>query len=163
VRLAVVAVGRLKPGPERELVARYRDRAEALGRSLGVFSVEIIEIAESRLRRAADRRAEEAAALLEKVRDAVLVAFDERGRLPTSEAFAERLGSWRDAGRPALALAIGGPDGLEEAVRRHAELVVAFGALTLPHQLVRVLAMEQVYRAFTILAGHPYHRAGGGP
>jgi 23S rRNA (pseudouridine1915-N3)-methyltransferase len=163
VRLVVVAIGRLKAGPERELVARYRDRAEALGRSLGVSPVQIVEIAESRLRRAADRRAEEAAALLERVHDSVLVAFDERGRSPTSETFAERLGSWRDAGRVALAFAIGGPDGLDHAVRRRADLVIAFGALSLPHQLVRVLAMEQVYRAFTILAGHPYHRAGSGP
>jgi 23S rRNA (pseudouridine1915-N3)-methyltransferase len=161
VRLGVTAVGRLKAGPERDLVARYQARAEALGRSLGVSAIEIVEITESRARRDADRRAEEAAAILARVGASVLVAFDERGRTVTSETFAERLGAWRDAGRPALAFVIGGPDGLDERIRRQADLVVAFGALTLPHQLVRVLVMEQVYRALTILAGHPYHRGDG--
>ena len=161
MRLAVVAVGRLKAGPERELVARYRDRSEALGRTLGIGPVEVVEIPESRARRDAGRRAEEAAALLARIGDAVLVAFDERGRSPTSAAFAAQVGSWRASGRPALMLAIGGPDGFDASVRRRADLVVSFGALSLPHGLVRVLAMEQVYRAFTILVGHPYHRAGG--
>jgi 23S rRNA (pseudouridine1915-N3)-methyltransferase len=161
VRLGVIAVGRLKAGPERDLVARYQVRAEALGRPLGVSAIEVIEIAESRARRDADRRAEEAAAILARAGSSVLVAFDERGRTVTSEAFAERLGAWRDAGRPAVGFVIGGPNGLDERIRRRADLMVAFGALTLPHQLVRVLVMEQAYRALTILAGHPYHRGGG--
>jgi len=163
MRLELIAVGRLKAGPERELAARYRERAEALGRSLGVPTVEVIEIAESRARRDADRRAEEAEAILAKAGASVLIAFDERGRTLTSAAFAERLGSWRDSGCPTLTFVVGGPDVLDERIRRQAALVVAFGPRTMPHQLVRVLAMEQVYRALTILAGHPYHRAGGEP
>jgi 23S rRNA (pseudouridine1915-N3)-methyltransferase len=160
VRLSVVAVGRLKSGPERDLAERYRERAEALGRSGGFAPVEVVEIPESRARRDADRRAEEARAILERAGPATLVPFDERGRAITSEDLAGRLGAWRDGGTPALAFAIGGADGLDPAVRDRAALVLSFGALTLPHQLVRVLVLEQIYRCLTILAGHPYHRSG---
>ena len=160
MRLAILAVGRLKPGPERELVERYRQRIEGLGRSLGVTGLDIVELPESRSRREDDRRADEAAALLERAGAATLVVFDERGRSPTSDAFAERIRTWRDEGRPALACLIGGPDGLDRAVRQRADLVVSFGTLTLPHQIVRALVAEQLYRALTIIAGHPYHRGG---
>jgi 23S rRNA (pseudouridine1915-N3)-methyltransferase len=160
VKLAVIAVGRLKDGPERELVERYGERLKAIGRSLGFSAVLVLDHPESRARREADRRAEEAAAILDKAAGAVLVAFDERGKSLTSEAFAGRLAGWRDEGRPAAYFVIGGPDGLDGRVRAAADLVLSFGALTLPHQLVRVLVVEQLYRALTILAGHPYHRAG---
>jgi 23S rRNA (pseudouridine1915-N3)-methyltransferase len=160
MRLSLVAVGRLKSGPERDLVERYRGRIEALGRSVGIQGLEIAELPESRARREGDRRAEEGGALLAKAGAATLVAFDERGRSPTSEAFADRLCAWRDEGRGSLACLIGGPDGLDDGVRRQADLVLSFGAFTLPHQIVRVLVVEQLYRALTILAGHPYHRGG---
>jgi 23S rRNA (pseudouridine1915-N3)-methyltransferase len=160
VKLAVMAVGRLKDGPERELVERYEERAKAVGRSLGFSPLKLLELPESRARRDADRRAEEGAAILDKAASAVLVAFDERGKALTSEAFAQKLATWRDQGRAAATFVIGGPDGLDERVRAAADVVVSFGALTLPHQLVRVLVVEQLYRALTILAGHPYHRAG---
>jgi 23S rRNA (pseudouridine1915-N3)-methyltransferase len=166
VRLLVAAVGRLKPGPERDLAARYRERAAQVGRGLGVTACDIAEIPESRARRAPDRAAEEGAAILGHASlghasgaGAVLAVYDERGRSDlTSESIAERVGQWRDAGRAALVLAIGGADGLDPAVRARAELTLSFGAATLPHGLVRVLALEQVYRTLTILAGHPYHR-----
>ena len=160
MRLLVVAVGRLKNGPERDLAARYRERAAALGRGLGVAGCDLAEIPESRARRAADRVAEEAEAILSLVPgEAALIACDERGRSDwPSERLAERIGAWRDAGRPALIVAIGGADGLHERVRGRADHILAFGAATLPHGLVRVLALEQVYRTLTILAGHPYHR-----
>jgi 23S rRNA (pseudouridine1915-N3)-methyltransferase len=163
VKLTVVAVGRLKSGPERDLARRYRERAEALGRASGFSPVEVVEIAESRARRDADRRAEEARAILDRAgpaASALLVAFDERGRSISSESLAERLRTWRDGGTPALALVVGGADGLDPLVRDRAELVLSFGAMTLPHQLVRVLVLEQLYRCLTILAGHPYHRGG---
>ena len=160
MRLALIAVGRLKDGPERELVERYRERITGAGRALGFSPLQLVEIPESRARREADRRAEEAAAILDKSASAVLVVFDERGKSLTSEAFAQRLSAWRSEGRAALHLVIGGPDGLDPRVRAAADLVLSFGALTLPHQLVRVLVVEQIYRAMTILAGHPYHRAG---
>ncbi len=160
MKLTLVAVGRLKSGPERQLVDRYCERAEALGRSLGLFPVDIVEIAEGRGRRESERRAEEGQAVVQRLAPGATVVFDERGRSLSSEVFAQSIAAWRDEGRAALSCVIGGPDGLDPAVRARAELVLSFGALTLPHQLVRVLAMEQLYRALTILAGHPYHRAG---
>ena len=160
MRLSLLAVGRLKNGPERELVERYRQRIDGMGRSLGLTGFDLVELPESRARREDDRRSEEASALLDKVGSSVLVAFDERGRSPSSEAFAERIRQWRDEGRAGIACVIGGPDGLDPKVRQRADLVVSFGALTMPHQIVRALVVEQLYRALTIMAGHPYHRAG---
>lgn len=159
MRVLVLAVGRLKDGPERELVARYRERAVATGRTLGFAGFDIVEIPESRAQRSADRKAEEAVALRAKAGDALLVALDERGTMHPSEDFAAMLGRRRDAGQRALAFLIGGADGLDPALAAQAEERIAFGRMTLPHQIVRVLVAEQVYRAMTILSGHPYHRA----
>ncbi|MGR7994115.1 MULTISPECIES: 23S rRNA (pseudouridine(1915)-N(3))-methyltransferase RlmH [unclassified Xanthobacter] len=160
MRLILACVGRLKAGAERDLVARYVERARAAGRALGFTAVDMHEISESSARRAEDRMAEEGAALLAAIpAGAVLVALDPRGRNLTSEDISARLGAWRDGGRPAVALVIGGADGLSPQVRDKAEVLLAFGAATFPHQLVRVMLAEQVYRAVTILAGHPYHRA----
>lgn len=160
MRLAVVAVGRLKDGPERELVRRYEERAEGLGRGLGFSPLDMVELRESRARGEAERRSDEATAILDRAGSDVIIAFDEQGRSLISEAFAQRLAGWRDDGRAAAHFVIGGPDGLDERVRRAADLVLSFGALTLPHQIVRVLVVEQLYRSLTILAGHPYHRVG---
>ena len=160
MRLALLAIGRLKAGPERDLLDRYRGRVDALARSLGFSALELVEIPESRARRDADRRAEEGGALLSKASGAVLVVLDERGESLTSAALAACVAGWRDRGRDGLAWIVGGPDGLDGSVRNRADLLLSFGALTLPHQLVRVLVAEQIYRALTILAGHPYHRAG---
>ena len=157
MRWLLLAVGRLKSGPERELVERYRARADSLGRSSGFGALEIVELPEARARSASERVAAEAAALLARAEGMRLVVFDERARSLSSLDFAERLGGWRD-GADAVAFVIGGPDGLDDSVRLRADLLVSFGQLTLPHQLVRVLVAEQVYRALTILAGHPYHR-----
>ncbi len=159
MRLAIVTVGRLKDGPERDLCERYRDRSQALGRGLGFNGPDVIEIPESRARRAEERKRDEAAAILGKLAPGLLIVLDERGRSLTSEAFATKIASARDAGTSAASLVIGGADGLDETLRGRADLALAFGALTLPHQLVRVLALEQLYRAMTIIAGHPYHRA----
>jgi 23S rRNA (pseudouridine1915-N3)-methyltransferase len=160
VKLAVISVGRLKDGPERDLVERYRERVEALGRSQGLSPLQLVEIPEGRGRRDDERRVDEGASILDKAGASVVVAFDERGRSVTSEAFAQRIGAWRDEGRDRIAFVIGGPDGLDQRVRDGADLVIAFGTLTLPHQVVRALVVEQLYRALTILAGHPYHRTG---
>jgi 23S rRNA (pseudouridine1915-N3)-methyltransferase len=159
MRLAVIAVGRLKDGPERELCERYRERASTLGRGLGLTGPDIIEIAESRGRRAEERKREEAAAITTKLSPGLVIVLDERGGSLGSDAFAARIGAARDAGTAAVNLVIGGADGLAAELRGAAGLTLAFGALTIPHQLVRVLALEQLYRTMTILAGHPYHRA----
>jgi 23S rRNA (pseudouridine1915-N3)-methyltransferase len=159
MRLALIAIGRLKDGPERDLCERYRERGVALGRGLGLTGPDIIEIPESRGRRAEERKREEAAAILAKAQPGLLIALDERGGAMTSERFAARLGAARDAGAASATLVIGGADGLDDEIRDRSEMLLAFGALTIPHQIVRALALEQLYRAMTILAGHPYHRA----
>ena len=85
--------------------------------------------------------------------------LDARGKSLTSEDFAKRLAALRENGAAAALFLIGGADGLAEEARKDADLVLAFGAATFPHQLVRILLAEQIYRAVTILSGHPYHRA----
>ena len=160
MRLVVVAIGRLKQGPERELAERYRERFDDIGRKLGFHGLEIHEIPESRARDATTRIAEEAAAILAAIpAKSVLVALDERGKTIDSAAFAQHLGRFRDQSVANTIFAIGGADGLSPDLRRKAKLTIAFGTATWPHQMVRVMLLEQIYRAATILAGHPYHRA----
>jgi 23S rRNA (pseudouridine1915-N3)-methyltransferase len=156
--LHLVAVGRLKAGPERELAERYQARARDAGRAMGFTGPEISELGESKARRGEDRKREEAALIAAQLGPGLVIALDERGRTLDSEAFAAKLSGARDAGQAAAQLIIGGADGLEASLRGRAEMTLSFGALTLPHQLVRVLVLEQLYRAMTILAGHPYHR-----
>ncbi|MGF7054247.1 23S rRNA (pseudouridine1915-N3)-methyltransferase [Bosea sp. OAE752] len=159
MRLALIAVGRLKDGPERELCERYRERAVALGRTIGFSGPEIVELPESRGRRPEERKRDEGEAILARLPSpGLIVALDERGKNLGSEAFASRLAAARDGGTAHASFVIGGADGLSEAIRDRADITLAFGALTLPHQIVRALVLEQVYRAMTILAGHPYHR-----
>lgn len=160
MRLIVISVGRLKQGPERELAERYRERFDDIGRKLGFRGLEVHEIPESRAREAASRIAEEAAAISAAIpAKSVVVALDEHGNNIDSEAFARHLGRWRDESVANTIFAIGGADGLSPELRRKAKLSIAFGSATWPHQMVRVMLLEQVYRAATILAGHPYHRA----
>ncbi|MBR0755113.1 23S rRNA (pseudouridine(1915)-N(3))-methyltransferase RlmH [Bradyrhizobium jicamae] len=160
MRLVVICIGRLKQGPERELAERYRERFEDIGRKLGFRGLEIHEIAESRARDAAARIAEEAAAITALLPDKyALVALDERGKSVDSASFAAQLGRWRDEGSANTVFVIGGADGLSPELQRKAQLRIAFGSATWPHQMVRVMLLEQIYRAATILAGHPYHRA----
>ena len=159
MRLSLVCVGRLKAGPERELFERYSIRLTESARGVGLVGVDLREIGESRARRPEDRRAEEGAAILAAVpAGGDLVLLDERGTSPTSEEWAADIGRARDASRIVYAVAIGGPDGLDLSLRAQAHRIISFGSLTWPHQLVRVMAAEQLYRALTILAGHPYHR-----
>lgn len=148
----------MKAGPERELFDRYAKRAVALGGAAGV-SVAFREFEESRARSVEERRAVEARLLLDAAgKGAWVCALDERGAAITSPAWAAEIAQAKDSGRD-YAVVIGGPDGLDPEVRRAARSLVGFGALTFPHQLVRVIAAEQVYRCLTILTGHPYHRA----
>jgi 23S rRNA (pseudouridine1915-N3)-methyltransferase len=160
MRIAVAAIGRLKDGPERELAERYRKRAEQSGRRLGFRDVELIEIRESRAQEVGKRTLEEAIAVTQVIPDrATVVLLDERGDSLDSATMAARLGRWRDDGRPACVFVVGGDDGLSDSLRDRADLTVSFGAATWPHPLVRAMLFEQIYRAMTILAGHPYHRA----
>jgi 23S rRNA (pseudouridine1915-N3)-methyltransferase len=160
MRLVVAAIGRLKDGPERELAERFRKRAEQSGRRLGFRDVEVVEIRESRAQDNGKRTLEESIALTNLIPDrAIVIILDERGESLDSVTLANRLGRWRDDGKPAAVFIIGGADGLAPALRDKASLKLAFGSATWPHQLVRVMLLEQIYRAMSILAGHPYHRA----
>jgi 23S rRNA (pseudouridine1915-N3)-methyltransferase len=160
MRVVVIAIGRLKQGPERELAERYRERFDDIGRKLGFRGLEIHEIAESRARDTATRMAEEAAAISALIPEKyLLVALDERGENVDSAAFARHLERWRDQSVANTIFTIGGADGLSPDLQRKAKLRIAFGSATWPHQMVRVMLLEQIYRAATILAGHPYHRA----
>ena len=158
MRLVVAAIGRLK-GPETELCERYRKRATQTGRALGLREVEVIEIRESRADEAGKRMIEESIALANVIPPgAATVLLDPRGENLDSAAFAKCLGRWRSDNRPAVVFMIGGPDGLADSLADKSDLRLAFGAATWPHQLVRAMLLEQLYRAATILSGHPYHR-----
>ena len=160
MRLLVAAIARLKESPERELAERYRKRAEQIGRRIGIRGVEIIEIRESRAQDVGKRMLEESIALANVMPErAVTIALDERGKNLDSAAFAAQLGRWRDDGRQDTVFLIGGDDGLMPSLREKATMTLALGAATWPHQLVRVMLLEQIYRGLSILAGHPYHRA----
>jgi 23S rRNA (pseudouridine1915-N3)-methyltransferase len=160
LRLTIIAVGRMKAGPERELMERYAKRLAGLAPTLGFPQVDWRELDEGRARGMAERRAEEGRAILAAApKGAWLALLDERGAALTSEQWAAEIGKALDASVPAYAIAMGGPDGHDPALRASARSLVSFGAMTWPHQLVRVMAAEQLYRALSILAGHPYHRA----
>ena len=160
MRIGLFAIGRLKAGPEKELAARYMDRFAKSGPAIGLEAGRMTEVAESRASNAQTRKREEAALLEKALPDGgVLVLLDERGKTLDSEAFADLIGRFRDAGKRDLMIAIGGADGLDPALHQRADAVLCLGKLTWPHQLVRILIAEQLYRAVTILSGHPYHRA----
>jgi 23S rRNA (pseudouridine1915-N3)-methyltransferase len=160
VRIVVAAVGRLKQGPETELSERYRKRAAQTGRQAGWRDLEIIEIRESRAAEAGKRMLEESIALANLIpQGAAVVLLDADGENLESAKLAGQLSAWRAADRPAAVFLIGGADGLAPSLRNKADLRLSFGAATWPHQFVRVMLLEQLYRAATILTGHPYHRA----
>jgi 23S rRNA (pseudouridine1915-N3)-methyltransferase len=159
MRIVIAAVGRLKTGPERDLVDRYRKRAADAGRSLGLQSFDVVEIRESRADNVERRMIEESIAIANIIPDrAVTVILDERGENVSSGSFAGHLQAWRGQNRPAAVFIIGGADGLAPTLRKDATLAISFGAATWPHQFVRIMLLEQLYRVVTILSGHPYHR-----
>jgi 23S rRNA (pseudouridine1915-N3)-methyltransferase len=159
MRILIAAVGRMKQGPERELAERYRKRASATGRSVGMGDIDIVEIRESRADNVERRRLEESIAIANIIPEgAITVILDERGENLSSAAFAGHLQGWREEDRPAVVFIIGAADGIAAALRDKAKLAIAFGAATWPHQFVRIMLLEQLYRAVTILSGHPYHR-----
>ncbi|NTJ43430.1 23S rRNA (pseudouridine(1915)-N(3))-methyltransferase RlmH [Agrobacterium larrymoorei] len=159
MRISIFAVGRLKSGPEKELASRYLDRFAKAGPAIGLEFAKMIEIQESRASNADTRKREEAAMLEKHLADgATLILLDERGKALDSPAFADLFGNMRDNGKRDVVIAIGGADGLDPALYEKATATLCLGKLTWPHQLVRILIAEQLYRAVTILSGHPYHR-----
>lgn len=154
MRIDIAAVGRLRKGPEADLVSDYLDRFTRTGRGLGFPSVGVIEVED---RRGGGMAAE--AVLLQRAipSGALLVVLDERAAQPDSPDLAARLACWRDAARD-VCFVIGGADGLDAGLKGRADWQISFGRMVWPHMLVRVMLAEQLYRAATILAGSPYHR-----
>lgn len=154
MKLSILAVGDKLPDWADKAVAEYVKRMPREVR------VEVVPIRpEKRSGQSAGRiKALEGARILEKCPAAArLVALDEHGKELTTRQLAEALGDWMQAGRDTC-LVIGGADGLGDAVLQRAELTLSLSRLTLPHALARVLLAEQLYRAWSVLAGHPYHR-----
>ena len=150
------AVGRLRSGPERDLIADYTQRFDRTGRALSLGPLTEHEVEDKKNA----GMAAEAELLARAVpAGAVLVTLDERGKLLTSPDFATQLARWRDAGRQDVAFVIGGADGIDPSLRAKADFSISFGQMVWPHMLVRVMLAEQLYRAANILSGGPYHRA----
>jgi 23S rRNA (pseudouridine1915-N3)-methyltransferase len=151
MQVIIAAIGRDRAGPTRELFDDYRRRSP--------WPIRLVEIAPRRSEPTERRLREEADRLLQAVpTGAVLVALDEGGRQLDSAGLARRIARWQE-GSGTIAFVIGGPDGLARSILDRAEATLAFGRMTWPHRLVRVMLAEQIYRASTILSGHPYHRA----
>lgn len=151
MRITVAAVGRMR-GPLADLCTDYVRRLP--------WPVAVHELAENRPLKPQERISREAKILRNVLpRGATVIALDERGVITSSVEFAKRLGAWQDRGVEDLAFLVGGAEGLDAKLRDDADLVLAFGRMTWPHLLTRLLLFEQLYRASTILSGHPYHRA----
>ena len=153
MKLNILAIGRARRSPEADLTADYLRRIGPAGRVLGLGPGALIEL-EGR-----DKAAESAALIAKIPAGAKVAALDERGQIMGSEDFAALLGDWRDQGAREACFVIGGADGHTEALRERADMLLAFGRMTWPHMLARAMLSEQLYRAVSILGGHPYHRA----
>jgi 23S rRNA (pseudouridine1915-N3)-methyltransferase len=155
MKVHICAVGRLRAGPEKDLIDDYLTRFDRTGRALGLGPARVVEVED---KKGGGMAAE--AALLERAlpAGALICALDERGKVETSPEFANRLGGWRDMGRSDVAFVIGGADGIAPDLRSRVDHKLSFGKMVWPHMLVRVMLSEQLYRAASILAGGPYHR-----
>lgn len=156
MRVHVCAVGRLRAGPEHALITDYQTRFDRTGRGLGLSPASLTEV---EVKKGGGQAAE--ADLLRRAipKGALVCALDERGKTLTSPDFANWLAKWRDDGRQDTAFVIGGADGLHPDLRQGADVAMSFGRMVWPHMLARVMLFEQLYRAASILAGTPYHRA----
>ncbi|MFK5998005.1 MAG: 23S rRNA (pseudouridine(1915)-N(3))-methyltransferase RlmH [Rhodobacterales bacterium] len=155
MRVQLCVVGRLRGGPEKDLINDYLTRFERSGRSLGFTGASILEVED---KKGGGQQAEAELLLKSIPKGAVIVTLDERGKLQTSPEFAKQLAGWRDNGAPTVCFVIGGADGLTKELRNQAHASISFGKMVWPHMLARVMLCEQLYRAASILAGSPYHR-----
>jgi 23S rRNA (pseudouridine1915-N3)-methyltransferase len=158
MHLDIKAIGRMRGSDEAALVEDYLKRARIMGRTLGFSGPDLSEYDAPKGLAGPARKTKEAEWLIAQTGDAAIIALDENGKNLSSEEFAEMLGNWRDAGVKAAAFLIGGADGHAPSIIAAARQTVSFGRATWPHMLVRAMLTEQLYRAMTILSGHPYHR-----
>lgn len=140
MRLHVIARGKIGRSPEADLVARYEKRIQ--------WPFKLTELPDT------------GGTIPAPQAPAKEVLLDERGKLMSSEDFAALLGRWRDDGTREARFLIGAADGHDDEARDNADLLLGFGKMTWPHLMVRAMLAEQLYRATTIIAGHPYHRSG---
>ncbi len=155
MRVHLCVVGRLRAGPESDLIKDYLNRFDRTGRAHGLGPASVIEVEDKK----GGGKAAEGALLRKALPDgAVICALDERGKIMSSPDFARVLADKRDQGRGDLAFVIGGADGIDPGLVADADLKLSFGAMVWPHMLARVMLTEQLYRAASILAGSPYHR-----
>lgn len=151
MRITLLAVGRMKAGAAQDLFDLYATRLR--------WPIAVKEVEERRALPPEALKEREGALLLAALpRGARIIALDEGGREMSSRDFASLLGRWQDDGTTDLAFIIGGADGLAPEVCKRADLILSLGRMTWPHMLVRGLLAEQLFRAESILAGHPYHR-----
>ena len=159
MNLNLSVIGKLKKGPERDLFDIYRDRISKVGGSLHIGPLILNEMNESQASKPAQRMDEEAEMLLAKVTEGEpVIALDERGKSLTSTAFSDYLLKQRDDGARTLNFVIGGPDGHGSRMKNEATMKLSLSQMTLTHGFARILLVEQIYRALTILLDHPYHR-----
>jgi 23S rRNA (pseudouridine1915-N3)-methyltransferase len=157
MKISILAVGRLKSGAEQTQFNRYFDLFNAAARNLKIAPLSVVEIGEGRSDTAAERKEAEAGELMSKLGASRLVALDEQGKMLSSYEFTAMFSRLRDEALD-VAFAIGGPDGHGDSLKEAAHLQLSLGKMTLPHGLVRIVLAEQLYRALTIIQGHPYHR-----
>lgn len=151
MKITLRAIGRLKAGPLSTLLKTYATRMRA--------QISIEELEARKKGSALEVQEEEARLLLGgRIEGAYIIALDERGKTLTSEGFAHLLEEQAVRGCSHFMFLIGGADGLTPQVRQEADYIMSFGSMVWPHMLVRVMLMEQLYRAQQITAGHPYHR-----
>jgi 23S rRNA (pseudouridine1915-N3)-methyltransferase len=149
--MRVLAIGRARDGPEAELFARYSARIRP--------TLTLTEFADGKGAPAESKRREAEALLAALPAQALTIALDQGGDMLDSAAFAARLEGWLSLSRP-IRFLVGGAEGLDRLVIERADFTLSLGRLTWPHLLVRAMLAEQIYRARSIAAGHPYHRAG---
>ncbi len=161
MKVSIHAVGRLKSGAEQTLFNRYFDLFNASARNLKLQPISLIEIGEGRSEDVAERREQEGRELLARITSGTrIVALNGSGQALSSEEFTAMISRLRDEALD-TAFVLGGPDGHGEALLSRSQLQLSLGRMTLPHGLARILLAEQLYRALTIIQGHPYHRASG--
>ena len=156
MRIQICAIGRLRMGPEQDLIETYLGRFNATGRNMGLGPCGIRQLEDKK-----NGGMKSEAILLENSvpSGAQICTLDERGGQYTSPDFAQLLAKWRDQGRSDVAFLIGGADGIAADLRNRADTSISFGKMVWPHMLARVMLAEQLYRAASILASKPYHRA----
>ena len=152
MRFSLIAIGKARNGPERDLFTHYRDRLR--------WPFNLVELELKKNLPTTQARQDAEAALLQEAipKGAVIIALDERGKNLSSREFATQIQQFQDSGERDIALIIGGADGLAASIKQQARLMISYGKATWPHMLVRGMVAEQLYRAQTILDGHPYHR-----